>query len=323
MSTKSKSEDAKSEPITFTPPFDDADADLIIHSSDDAYFSVIKPILRRASPVFANMFDFPPTDVDGQTPVVDLTEDKKTILALLHLCYPLGGPSVENLDEVSALMGVCEKYSMEGAQEALGKMHLRQFLEQDPLRVYALAVRARCSGVAEDAARQCLHKSLSYMFSTNLPDFRHISAPAYHALLSYYHAYGMVAASVITCYNFPWVADMRNYCWGNCQCRGKAFKVQDEQSCRPVQQWWVEFLNGTARSLLDQPEPTSRLSMPSQLALPPSLSCNSCNASYLANLNDFLPKVQEQVEAAVARVSILPFARNILRTGLSYVACSV
>ena len=76
-------------------PFDHAKADIILRSSDNIDFRVFKLLLSLASPFFETLFDIPqPAEEVGDQEVKDglavvrVTEDSKTLDALLRFCYP-------------------------------------------------------------------------------------------------------------------------------------------------------------------------------------------------------------------------------------------
>lgn len=302
----SSQDTAGQEPITFTPPFDDEDADVILRSSDNAYFAVFRPILAKASPVFADMFAVPGGCADGEKPVVDLTEDKTAILMVLQFCYPNGRPSINTLDDMCVLIDACEEYSMDGIQEDLGNIYLRQFLEQEPLRVYALAMRTKSPAMAIDAARQCLHMPLSYMLGTYITDFRHIPVSSYQGLLNYYHVCRIAAASVITCREVSWLVGGYEYCWvacSTCPFSNQNITNFNGVAARRYKQWWGDFLDEMARSLTEQPHPIGRISTPLKSAVPGASTCAFCMARYQIDLNHFLPKLQAQIEKVISDVS--------------------
>lgn len=152
----------------FSPPFDDADADLIVRSSDNVHFRMYKVILAKASGVFKNMFTVPQPEGrifmadDEEIPGVVLTEDSGTLNMLFRLCYPVPDPNPACLGDISHLLAVCDKYEMEGIMKNLEKP-LGEFTESDPLRVFAIACRAKFTETARQAARQCLAKPISYV----------------------------------------------------------------------------------------------------------------------------------------------------------------
>ena len=85
----------------FGPLFGDANADAILQSSDEVDFFVYRDMLSTSSPIFKTMFTLPqPTDVsetEKKRPTIKLTEDSKTIAALLTYIYrdPLGSVATE------------------------------------------------------------------------------------------------------------------------------------------------------------------------------------------------------------------------------------
>jgi hypothetical protein len=72
-------------------PFDRPRADLVLRSSDDVHFRVLKGILSIASTVFADMFSIPspPSEHQDEIQVVPVSEDSTALdLALRHI-YPV------------------------------------------------------------------------------------------------------------------------------------------------------------------------------------------------------------------------------------------
>src|SRR6267154_1584417 len=75
-------------------PFDHAQADLILRSSDEVHFRAFKNILSLASPIFADMFSIPSPSSPSEKPhdevqVVPLSEHSIALdIALRHI-YPV------------------------------------------------------------------------------------------------------------------------------------------------------------------------------------------------------------------------------------------
>jgi len=150
-------------------PFDHVDAaDIIVRSSDGMYFRMIKLLLSLASPIFKDLFSLPRStegidEAKDGLPIVDLAEKSGTIKNLLSFCYPAiynGNVGlVETLSEVSALLEVVQKYEMEGIRKAVVRSLIQpRFLEQEPLRVYAIACRHKLETEARLAAKHTLHR---------------------------------------------------------------------------------------------------------------------------------------------------------------------
>jgi len=154
-------------------PFNDPEADIIIRSHDLVDFRVLKVFLKRASPIFHDMFGLPnpgksskgtfSLDInitkDG-VPVVDVTEDSKTLARLLTLIYPLEAEDpmpLGVLKELHALIEAAHKYQMETVIKRLRRWLLQPiFLQREPVRVFAIACRYKMEEEARTAAQATL-----------------------------------------------------------------------------------------------------------------------------------------------------------------------
>ena len=98
-----------------TPPFDHPKADIILRSSNNIHFRVFKLFLSLASPFFETLFEIPqPAEVnkgqevkDGLV-VVPVTENSKTLDALLRFRYPCTLTDDAKLDVLKDVMHVLE-----------------------------------------------------------------------------------------------------------------------------------------------------------------------------------------------------------------------
>jgi hypothetical protein len=126
---------------------------------------MIKALLSLASTIFKDMLGLPRSESDSidetrdGLPIVDLTEISRTIKGLLSFCYPViytGKVELETLSEVSALLEAARKYEIEGIRKDVVQSLTRtRFLEQEPLRVYAIACRHKLEAGAWLAASCC------------------------------------------------------------------------------------------------------------------------------------------------------------------------
>jgi hypothetical protein len=123
--------------------FDSPDADLILRSngSDPAEFRVHRCILSMASPVFNTMFSLPQSkSVQESLPVVDMSEDRTALDALLRMIYPILDPPFETLDELGPVINAAMKYDITFVLARLRLLLVSpRFLETQPLRVYAIS----------------------------------------------------------------------------------------------------------------------------------------------------------------------------------------
>ncbi|KAH9913580.1 uncharacterized protein BXZ73DRAFT_22343, partial [Epithele typhae] len=137
-------------------PFDQPSVDLILRSSDRVDFYVHRNILAQASPVFADMRSIPqPSPISQEEafdpPIVNVSEDEKTLRRLLFLCYPLKKPDIESLRDVELVLTAAIKYDMEWPISSLSD-RLQSSANEHPLQVWAIACRASLEGIAQNAA---------------------------------------------------------------------------------------------------------------------------------------------------------------------------
>ena len=166
-------------------PYDRDDADITLRSSNDTLFKVHRIILVMASPVFADMFSLPQPLTQSATreqPVVDLTENGKTLRALLDTCYPVAIANLSDLDIVHSTLQAAIKYDMPKSI-SLAKHALRRFVLKEPLRVYAIACKLNLEQLAKAAAAQEL--AVCSRKQGYVKELNEISAGCYHRLLQY------------------------------------------------------------------------------------------------------------------------------------------
>ncbi|EPT03035.1 hypothetical protein FOMPIDRAFT_23740, partial [Fomitopsis schrenkii] len=142
-------------------PFDDLDADIILRSSDNIDFRVSRFILRLASPFFASMLEIGQTASDGAQAdgdeirdgcrVVPVSENSATLDTLLRVIYPQEDPPLDDFTRLADVLAAALKYDMVKATTLTGTK-LRGFVAQDPVRVWAVAVRNRLEVEARLAA---------------------------------------------------------------------------------------------------------------------------------------------------------------------------
>jgi BTB/POZ domain len=134
---------SRSRKIFAQAPFDDAQADVILQSSDQVHFQVFKNILSLASPIFADTFSFPspPSKTpDDEVQVVTLSEDSTALEVALRHIYPVQTtPSeAEKLRYASILAEFARKYQVESLNRFI-RGYLTDSIEFDPVGVYAIA----------------------------------------------------------------------------------------------------------------------------------------------------------------------------------------
>jgi BTB/POZ domain len=139
-------------------PFNDPDADLVLQSSDEVHFYVVKKILTLASPVFADKFStLSPPHQKSSYDVLQMVPlpETSTILdiALRHI-YPVRTPKTDTLHNVSVLAEFAQIYKVEALDNSIAG-YLTDNVERDPLGVYAIAVTYGHKDIGTKAARLC------------------------------------------------------------------------------------------------------------------------------------------------------------------------
>lgn len=172
-------------PTEISPrPFDRADADVILRSSDHINFHVHRAYLSIASSFFDDMFSLPQTsDTHKDVQVIDVAEDSSTMNAILRMCYPVADRSISSFALLSSALRAALKYDMELAAE-LCKQSLRGYVHSQPLQVYAVACRVGDESIAKLAAAN-LFDSRDTILDQFVDELEEIPAGCYHRLLLY------------------------------------------------------------------------------------------------------------------------------------------
>ncbi|RPD73320.1 hypothetical protein L226DRAFT_614220 [Lentinus tigrinus ALCF2SS1-7] len=149
---------------TLRSPLDDlfnqASADITLRTSDHVDLHVHTQILSQASPVFSTILSLPQPQACGQAagavasdrPVIDVSEDSKTLRPLLRLCYPVDKEVITDLDHIVLVYKVALKYEMDWPLRLLERDDLIGMAPRSPLQVWAIAAQ---SGAEELARKAC------------------------------------------------------------------------------------------------------------------------------------------------------------------------
>jgi len=180
---------------TMDDEFNVPNGDIILRTtqgSPNRDFRVHKLVLSLASPVFADMFSLPQPRSDGSgakspsgevdgVEVIDVTDPPQALDLILRHIYPFVPPNVDSLDLLVEGLVVADKYNVESARAKL-RAQLTKFVNEDPLRVYAIACRFGFGEEAEAASTLTTTRYLPGL--ADLPDdMKYVSVPAYHKLV--------------------------------------------------------------------------------------------------------------------------------------------
>ena len=162
------------------------DADVVIRAAGALDFHVHKLILSLASPIFKDVFAIPqpPTDTPGISPHVDVQDPPETWETLLRVIYRMPNQTTDKLDDLESLLLVAEKYQMQSVIDAHKKvLEYREFVQEDPLRLYAIACRWGFGDQAKFVARNA--ELLTVTKRPNAGDLAGLTVSCYHSLVSF------------------------------------------------------------------------------------------------------------------------------------------
>lgn len=235
--------------------FNSSDADVVLVGADDQKrrFAVHKCILSAASPVFKDMFMLPqPKATNDSLPVVDMVESSKVVFALLQFIYPVPNPVISSLDELVPVLAAAKKLDVDAAIDSLrNKLVISDHLENEPLRVYAIAARFDLQEELRVAAKYTLKKNV--LDCPLSEDLKHITAYDYHRLLDLHRRHSRAMRDALE--------PVRYTCHHN---------------CNPAR-WWTAFIQAANKELAERPS-TDVIFRPEFLQNSVSGVLNQCSA---------------------------------------------
>lgn len=299
---------------SYSCPFDDEDANLIIRSSDGLYFRVYRVLLAKASPVFKDMFSIPQQTAPNEVQTVDLTEDGNTLDKLLRLIYPVDEAAGTSLDDLSKIFLACVKYQIRGVLKKASRT-LLEHVESEPLRVYAIARMAELDDVARKAAYQCLFQPEVYVSQTDIEELKFAPNSAYKNILRYYQQCGQAIMNTTSPEGRrEWMlrpgSQITTYCWirnsyyetktakgHTCQEHPTTILLSDKYKCYE-RRWWGDFMDQVGHARFD------RAILVKRIPILTSTGCAECDKDCARDMVEFVPKLEAKILDAVSEVSL-------------------
>ncbi|KAI0358521.1 hypothetical protein OH77DRAFT_1189280 [Trametes cingulata] len=306
-------------------PFDDADADIIVRSSDDVHFYLYKVILAKASPVFKDMFSFPTkSEPPSSPPVVPVTENGDTLECLLRICYPVSRSTIADLDQFVAVAEAARKYQMSEVQPYL-EQDLQVLVNggKDPLRIYAIAHLYHFRSALDASVRSLLNRP-NYLHAASMPpEFTSLSAAALYALIN--HRRKCVDVAIAQVDDLDWMVhgdhDKKMCFWPTGKpILGKSWawiscREQPALACTQVaggtelsmEIWIIMYLDDAKRAVQDCPTGQS-VTRPSVLAeaLNSASSCTRCAKTAWKDLVEYSRLLAARIDDALVKVQLDP-----------------
>ena len=319
-------------------PFDHAKADIILRSSDNIDFRVFKLFLSLASPFFETLFNIPqPVEENGDQEIKDglavvpVTEDSKTLNALLCFCYPstlVDDPNIEALKDAMDVLEAARKYSLDAIEKkARQAIANPKILEAEPLRCFAIAHRGRLREETLLPAKCTLTQPL---IPSWFQEIELITATDLLSLLTYHQRCGdavyalRLDLSWITSHYesseaCSWLAGRymyrnnngyNNSCYyNNCGCprpntpRYTLFAIS--------LQWWEDFIEETFTALRDKPcKETVQACAEKTVQAVKAKNCEACSPKISEGMRDFLDLFTRKIEETVSQVSCIPHGNS-------------
>ncbi|KAI0039403.1 hypothetical protein FA95DRAFT_1612598 [Auriscalpium vulgare] len=312
-------------PDSFDAPCDQADADVILRSSDGKDFPVRRAILAMASPVFQDMFSLPlppalkpahQTDEprkDGLH-IVPMSENSKVLAEVLRWVYPLPATPPTTFDQAALLISCMLKYEMESVAGTLRRCltapsHPTQHVlinSDNALQVYALATKYRLAEECHLAARQTLRKALTW---THLgSDLRLINGDALHELYQYHER---CRKAVCDCVNKA-ISGYAPSAGTWKRTVGNAGRCPNAQKTSLVPEWWSAFLQAVVRKMDSDAVPTYEETVVGHEVFRSGLNahvkdagCQACLTIYAEGGDKFSAMLRAEIEAAIDEVSLV------------------
>jgi hypothetical protein len=302
-----------------------------ISSSDGVQFLVRKSLLSLASPVFSDMFSVPQPNSslgsDAPTDPINLSEPSKTIRLILSLCeLPITSIFIDSLLDIADLLQAADKYDIKIIREhAFHSLSQPKFLENEPLRVYAIASRYGAYDIATLAAQRTLRYPL--LHAEYFSDLEIVDGGTIYRVLQYHKQCTVAAVEVAT--NHTWIRDA--YVFFDCPEANSGEDDENEEDnrdeglqiytttirTRPSRKYkngflkpvsvhpcWIRFMATTKVALSESPySETIRDKDRVMEALSSASQCSHCRKLVKSEFSNFLDTFVKEVEARVNEVS--------------------
>ena len=301
-------------------PFDHAKADIILWTSDNIDFRVFKLFLSLASPFFETLFTIPqPAEENGDQEVKDglavipVTEDSKTLDALLRFCYPstlVDDPNIEVLKDAMDVLEAARKYSLDSIEKkARQAIANPKILEVKPLQCFAIAHRGHLREETLLAARYALTQPL---IPSWFQEIELITATELLSLLTYHKRCGdaVYALRLGTTWIKSHYGSSEACFWlysrsNSCGCAKSETGRYGLFKTSPFQ-WWENFMEETFTALRDKPcKETLKVSAEKTVQAVKAQGCQTCSPKITEGMRDFLDLLTRKIEETVSKVSCI------------------
>ncbi|KAJ7642784.1 hypothetical protein DFH06DRAFT_1214437 [Mycena polygramma] len=240
--------------------------------------------------------------------VVILEEDEETLGTLLRMCYPKWmllecKPLFPTIESVLAVLSAAIKYAMDGVEREVRTALIDPlFVEPNPLRVFAVAVKHGLDNEAKICARSTLRLPVLGMKYT--PELDQITAGTYHRLQEYHVRCGIAAQRIGQ--DARWVSS-ETYVWFECSsCRGNMMFVIAGERRKWVAKWWAEFMAEVSNILRERPSGIA-VGIDSEVvhtAMEKASACTTCRSRVFREMRQLCILLMAEVDKVTGTVEL-------------------
>ncbi|KIM90296.1 hypothetical protein PILCRDRAFT_812039 [Piloderma croceum F 1598] len=254
------------------------------------------------------MFNLPqPADTEKKEdalPVISVSESSRTLENFLRFCYPGGDPELDDLSDIGDMLEVMSRYDVEEMERGVRKSLLTPiFLENEPLRVFAIAQRYHLEDETKLAAFYTLRRP---QFKGYCAELECISAGPYYRLAEYGAKCRTAAARVATVPNFDWIAN--RFAWFACRENSSPntdFRISNSTIKMDRKHWWLTYMRAVSVALADVPWFNSpKISEEIDIAMNKALTCDTCRRSIIAEMRTVNQLLAAEVQRVVTEVRL-------------------
>ena len=314
-------------------PFEHAKADIILRASDNIDFRVFRLFLSLASTFFETLFGIPQPaqasedqEIKDGLVVVPVTEDSKTLDALLRFCYPCtlaDDPTLDALEDVLDVLQAARKYSLDVIEKKVAYTFSNpKILEAEPLRCFAIA---RGRGMREETLLAAKYTLSQPLLPAWFEEIKLITAADLLALLHYHRECGDAVYALST--DLAWIKTYYRTSQGCAWLSGKFYATVSpsfggvpstgHRECRCPRsptpkytlfetyslQWWEDFMEETFGVLREKPCGATVASLATKtVQIVKERNCPGCSANITEGMRGFSDLLAGKVEEVVSQV---------------------
>ncbi|KAH8110812.1 hypothetical protein DFH11DRAFT_1618868 [Phellopilus nigrolimitatus] len=301
-------------------PFDNPDADLILRTSDEMDFRVMKVVLALSSPFFKDMFTLPQpgsSDRRGTSlspmgsesiPIVSITESSVVLDPLLRICYPVESPRLHQQDIalIGDVLGAALKYDIDVAI-SYTRVCLRKHLAScsgDAVAAYAIACQFKLDDEARFAAKEYLKLPSP---GPAVPQLALLSGMDYYYLLDYHKKVSDAVVSLFRKAEFLHTA-LVNLSSSNHPCLSGATEPYEWTDGKSIpyltHKWWQSSRSVLTDALKIAPLSNEIIALATIAPHLTTSGCDHCKNRALLNWEETKSKIESAIRKEVSKVEL-------------------